>query len=399
MKGGIRAWACIHYSGSRKEVGHRPYENGTHPRRSFLRGAAGALGMGFWADETLDALPQNTNPYSKPSDLKITDMRALTVRGAPDYKDRYQPGDSRGGYHSSGLGDFRRNSGDQEDRRRGGSAGRADGDAPDVAAEIERGGEAGPSYSTDSALTISANWPRSPTSRSSPTLPRCRSGRGRSRRIDQPGLCQDGRPDQGFQCGLDGQIDAATEQGSELTHQWPKRRRVLAAHGAENRLAGGYRCLAAFRRALPIRPRIAHCHCGAGRYRRSRTPGNSIPAARVRESMPGRSGAPGEIRTPDLLIRSQPLYPTELRAHATFDFSRKRFRKLPQSDAPSRSRLGLESRPRLSWAFGRRVRLDAPTTAGTSRCFTASYGRGSENGARTRAWQAQACPTTAFSSS
>jgi hypothetical protein len=59
------------------------YENGSHPRRSFLRGAAGALGLGFWADETLDALPQNTNTNSKPSDLKITDMRALTVRGAP----------------------------------------------------------------------------------------------------------------------------------------------------------------------------------------------------------------------------------------------------------------------------------------------------------------------------
>ena len=28
------------------------------------------------------------------------------------------------------------------------------------------------------------------------------------------------------------------------------------------------------------------------------------------------SGAPGEIRTPDLLIRSQSLYPAELRAHA-----------------------------------------------------------------------------------
>ena len=41
------------------------------------------MGLGFWADETLDALPQNTNTNSKPSDLKITDMRALTVRGAP----------------------------------------------------------------------------------------------------------------------------------------------------------------------------------------------------------------------------------------------------------------------------------------------------------------------------
>src|SRR3984957_8689691 len=31
---------------------------------------------------------------------------------------------------------------------------------------------------------------------------------------------------------------------------------------------------------------------------------------------PARSGARGEIRTPDLLVRSQTLYPTELRAHA-----------------------------------------------------------------------------------
>jgi hypothetical protein len=29
----------------------------------------------------------------------------------------------------------------------------------------------------------------------------------------------------------------------------------------------------------------------------------------------GLNGAPGEIRTPDLLIRSQSLYPAELRAH------------------------------------------------------------------------------------
>jgi hypothetical protein len=29
----------------------------------------------------------------------------------------------------------------------------------------------------------------------------------------------------------------------------------------------------------------------------------------------GVTGAPGEIRTPDLLIRSQSLYPAELRAH------------------------------------------------------------------------------------
>lgn len=51
-------------------------------RRSFLKGA-GMLAAGFWADETLDALPQNTNTNSKPSDLKITDMRIAVVARAP----------------------------------------------------------------------------------------------------------------------------------------------------------------------------------------------------------------------------------------------------------------------------------------------------------------------------
>ena len=37
-------------------------------------------------------------------------------------------------------------------------------------------------------------------------------------------------------------------------------------------------------------------------------------------SDPKRNGAPGEIRTPDLLVRSQALYPTELRAR-TFDLA------------------------------------------------------------------------------
>jgi len=51
-------------------------------RRSFIKGAA-ILGGSFWADETLEALPQNTNTNSRPSDLKITDMRVLTVARAP----------------------------------------------------------------------------------------------------------------------------------------------------------------------------------------------------------------------------------------------------------------------------------------------------------------------------
>jgi L-alanine-DL-glutamate epimerase-like enolase superfamily enzyme len=55
------------------------YRNG---RRSFLKGAM-ALGGAFWADETLDALPQNVNTNSKPSELKITDLRVLTIARAP----------------------------------------------------------------------------------------------------------------------------------------------------------------------------------------------------------------------------------------------------------------------------------------------------------------------------
>jgi L-alanine-DL-glutamate epimerase-like enolase superfamily enzyme len=52
-------------------------------RRSFLKGATAALGAGFWADHELEALPQNVNTNSKPSDLKITDLRVLTIARAP----------------------------------------------------------------------------------------------------------------------------------------------------------------------------------------------------------------------------------------------------------------------------------------------------------------------------
>src|SRR5207247_10743151 len=52
------------------------------PRRNFLRSAAG-MGAAFWANETLDAAVQNTNTNSKPSDLKITDLRVAVVARAP----------------------------------------------------------------------------------------------------------------------------------------------------------------------------------------------------------------------------------------------------------------------------------------------------------------------------
>ncbi|MDQ6701444.1 MAG: mandelate racemase/muconate lactonizing enzyme family protein [Acidobacteriota bacterium] len=42
-----------------------------------------AFGAGFWADDTLDAAVQNVNKNSKPSDLKITDLRVATITRAP----------------------------------------------------------------------------------------------------------------------------------------------------------------------------------------------------------------------------------------------------------------------------------------------------------------------------
>jgi L-alanine-DL-glutamate epimerase-like enolase superfamily enzyme len=60
----------------------KPFTSRAGGRRTFLQGM-GALGAGFWADQTLEALPQNVNTNSKPSDLKITDMRVLVIGRAP----------------------------------------------------------------------------------------------------------------------------------------------------------------------------------------------------------------------------------------------------------------------------------------------------------------------------
>src|SRR5690348_4044344 len=52
-------------------------------RRNFLK-TAGMFSIGsLWADRVLEALPQNTNTASKPSELKITDLRVATVAHAP----------------------------------------------------------------------------------------------------------------------------------------------------------------------------------------------------------------------------------------------------------------------------------------------------------------------------
>jgi L-alanine-DL-glutamate epimerase-like enolase superfamily enzyme len=52
-------------------------------RRSFITSVSAALGVTFWNDKTLEATTQHTNPNSKPSDLKITDLRVATIKSAP----------------------------------------------------------------------------------------------------------------------------------------------------------------------------------------------------------------------------------------------------------------------------------------------------------------------------
>src|SRR5580693_8392861 len=51
-------------------------------RRGVLAAGLGAAAA-FWSDETLEALPQNTNTASRPSELKITDLRVATIARAP----------------------------------------------------------------------------------------------------------------------------------------------------------------------------------------------------------------------------------------------------------------------------------------------------------------------------
>ena len=53
-------------------------------RRGFLAAGAAALGSTFWSPEDLEAATQNVNTNSRPSQLKITDMRvAMISRGGP----------------------------------------------------------------------------------------------------------------------------------------------------------------------------------------------------------------------------------------------------------------------------------------------------------------------------
>ena len=48
-------------------------------RRSFFRASAGVAASTFWANDTLEAYQQRVNTSSRPSELKITDMRTAVV--------------------------------------------------------------------------------------------------------------------------------------------------------------------------------------------------------------------------------------------------------------------------------------------------------------------------------
>ena len=52
-------------------------------RRSFVKSVASAFGAGLWAEETLRAVTQNVKHESRPSGLKITDMRVIVIGRAP----------------------------------------------------------------------------------------------------------------------------------------------------------------------------------------------------------------------------------------------------------------------------------------------------------------------------
>jgi len=52
-------------------------------RRGVLKGIGATAAAGLLIDQALEALPQNVNTNSKPSDLKITDVRVATIVRAP----------------------------------------------------------------------------------------------------------------------------------------------------------------------------------------------------------------------------------------------------------------------------------------------------------------------------
>src|ERR1700676_779036 len=52
-------------------------------RRSLFRAATGVAATSFWANETIEAYQNNVNTNSKPSELRITDLRVAVLTKAP----------------------------------------------------------------------------------------------------------------------------------------------------------------------------------------------------------------------------------------------------------------------------------------------------------------------------
>ena len=78
----------------------------TLARRGFLRSAAGALGATFWCDATLDAALDHTRTASKPSELKITDLRIADLPMRPisgSIRTRELPAMARSGMARAGI--------------------------------------------------------------------------------------------------------------------------------------------------------------------------------------------------------------------------------------------------------------------------------------------------------
>src|SRR5436305_1744321 len=65
------------YEPDEKEQGTMSSKESLFGRRSFLKKGGIAAGLGLLAD--LEAYPQNVNRNSKPSELKITDMRIAVL--------------------------------------------------------------------------------------------------------------------------------------------------------------------------------------------------------------------------------------------------------------------------------------------------------------------------------
>jgi L-alanine-DL-glutamate epimerase-like enolase superfamily enzyme len=83
-------------------------------RRSFVRSSLTAGFGGFWADQVLEAYPAGINTNSKPSSLRISDLRIARVAGAPMQCVLVRIDTNQGIY---GLGEQRPNSSPTESLR------------------------------------------------------------------------------------------------------------------------------------------------------------------------------------------------------------------------------------------------------------------------------------------